>query len=295
MPQPQRLFSPLTVGRLRLRNRLVMEALPSGRATLEGFVDAPLQAFYLERARGGAGALVIETCLPCPPAKPASHLGLYADAHIPELRSCIRAIQDEGCAALVMLDQPGGIQGLRGSDLVEAFALAAWRALSASADGIMLSTADDGPFQRLCEPGAGEARLATLLQIVETCIGWLGRRCIIGVRLAIEEHIPGGLTLQDARVVARRLTSAGARLIEVTVRVGSDTLIAQFPGWQMPVAAAMKAVIETPVIVGGQLDDPVLAEHCITDSCADLVAIGERLLIEPDWPLRIQPQKNRRW
>jgi NADPH2 dehydrogenase len=270
-----------------------MEALSSGHATPEGFIDAQLHQFYQERARGGVGALIIETCLPLPPVEPIRHLGLYADAHVPGLRACIRAIQDEGCGVLVMLDQPGGMRDLAEQDIVETFALAAWRALAAGADGIMLSAADDGPFLHLCEPGIGEIRLATMLHVVEACIGWLGRRCIVGVRLAVEEHVPGGLTLQDTRVVARRLTSAGARLIEITVRVGSDAVVAQFPGWQTPVAAAVKAVVEAPVIVGGELDDVVLAEYALLDSCADLIAVGERLRVEPDWPLKIQALAKR--
>jgi NADPH2 dehydrogenase len=268
MPSAQRLFSPLHVGRMRLRNRLVMEALSSGHATPEGFIDAQLHQFYQERARGGVGALIIETCLPLPPVEPIRHLGLYADAHVPGLRACIRAIQDEGCGVLVMLDQPGGMRDLAEQDIVET-------------------------FLHLCEPGIGEIRLATMLHVVEACIGWLGRRCIVGVRLAVEEHVPGGLTLQDTRVVARRLTSAGARLIEITVRVGSDAVVAQFPGWQTPVAAAVKAVVEAPVIVGGELDDVVLAEYALLDSCADLIAVGERLRVEPDWPLKIQALAKR--
>ena len=75
------LFSPLTLGRIRLPNRIVLTALPSGYTAPDGFVDSALAAYYLERARGGLGKLVFEhTCALPPPDSRIPHLGLYADA-----------------------------------------------------------------------------------------------------------------------------------------------------------------------------------------------------------------------
>jgi 2,4-dienoyl-CoA reductase-like NADH-dependent reductase (Old Yellow Enzyme family) len=227
--------------------------------------------------------IVLEPARFTPPAHPVAHLGIYADVQIPALHACLTAIQYEGCVALVMLDQPWTSSD--DLDLIaEAIILAAWRARAAGAEGIMLSTVDGGPFQRLFEPGQGEVRLTALLHVIETLAGWLGKRCLIGVRLAIEEQVAGGMTLQDARVVARRLTSVGVQLIEMVVRVGGSAPVAQFPGWCTPLSSAIRAVVEVPVLVGGQLDDPQLAEQALLDRSADLIAVGDRLRLEPRWP-----------
>ena len=60
MSQAHRLFNSLTLGRARIHSRFVMEALPSGHATLEGFVDTKVQTYYRIRAHGGVGMIVIE-------------------------------------------------------------------------------------------------------------------------------------------------------------------------------------------------------------------------------------------
>ena len=52
----------------------------------------------------------------------------------------------------------------------------------------------------------------------------------------------------------------------------------------MPMAAGIKAVVDVPVLVGGLLFDADLADSAIRDGSADLVGIGERLRVEPDWP-----------
>src|SRR5262245_51760976 len=101
------LFSPLTLGRLRLHNRIVLSALPSGFATPDGFVSSNLSEYYVERARGGAGMLIFEHMNVLPPSDSAApHLGLYDDAHVAALHHCITAIHQASAAALVMLDQP---------------------------------------------------------------------------------------------------------------------------------------------------------------------------------------------
>src|SRR5689334_12047835 len=71
------LFSPLSLGRLRLPNRIVLAALPSGFAAPGGFASHDLANYYVERALGGAGMLVIEHTCALPPAdRTAPHLGL---------------------------------------------------------------------------------------------------------------------------------------------------------------------------------------------------------------------------
>ena len=61
------LFSPLTLGRTRLSNRIVLAAVPSGYAAPGGFADEALAAYYSARAQGGVGMLVFEHTGPLTP------------------------------------------------------------------------------------------------------------------------------------------------------------------------------------------------------------------------------------
>jgi len=291
------LFSPLTLGRIRLSNRIVLAAVPSGYAAPGGFADSALAAYYCARAQGGVGMLVFEhTYVLPPPDSTIPHLGLYGDAQIADFHHCIAATHQQGAATLVMLDQPLSLEGWRPAEIIdlgESFIAAAWRAHAAGANGVMLSAADGGPFEQLISPlqnqradyygGAGAGRLRLLLEVVEGIQKWLGDHFIVGVRLNVEEFAPGGLTLQDARVIAKRLIGAGVKLLEVTARNSADIPIAHFPGWQVPLAAGMKAVVEVPVLVGRLSDDPALADGVIRDGSADLVALNEALRANPLW------------
>ena len=78
------LFSPIRIGKLEIKNRYVMEPIgPGGLCDAEGAFNARGVAFYVERARGGAGLIItgvtmveneIEKCalpsMPCPTLNP---------------------------------------------------------------------------------------------------------------------------------------------------------------------------------------------------------------------------------
>ncbi len=292
------LFSPLQVGRARLPNRIALTAVPSGFAGAGGFAGPAFGAYYAERARGGAGLIVLEAAWPLPPSDTgAPHLGLYADAHVTGLRECIGAIHRHGALAFQMIDQPAPAVAADDTGLDElgaAWVAAAWRAHAAGADGVMFSCADGGPFDQLLSPSTNRrtdqyggdlgGRLLLLQEVVERVKGWIGGRLLVGVRLNVGELGSGSLPLQDARVAAKRLTAAGADLLEISAEGGGNTPIARFPGWRVPLAAEVRAVIDIPVMVGGLLADAELADSVIREGSADIVALGETLRAEPAWP-----------
>jgi 2,4-dienoyl-CoA reductase-like NADH-dependent reductase (Old Yellow Enzyme family) len=292
------LFSPLMLGRTRLPNRIVLTALPSGYAVPDGFANSAFASYYLARAQGGIGTVVIEpTYVLPPPDDRTPHLGLYADAHVSGLHHCIGALHHAGSAVLVMLDQPLPLAQLSSreiGEIGEAFIVAAWRVRAAGADGVMVSCADGGPFEQLVSPlhnhrtdrygGSPGARLRLLLDVVEGIERWMGSKFIVGVRLNVEEFTPGGLTLQDMRVIAKRLVGAGVTLLEASAGISASFPIAQFPGWRVPLAAGIKAVVDVPVMVGGLSDDVELVDSVIREGSADLVTLSEVLQTEPGWP-----------
>lgn len=294
------LFSPLTIGGRGLPNRIAMAPGPCGAASADGFAGAGAIDYYEQRARGGVGLVMTEALRVASPAEPlrAAHLGIYADAFVPGLAQLVTAAHAHGARVLFALDEPAPPEPLSAADLsalADAFVLAAWRAHCAGADGIMLSAADGGlfhsqlsppPSRRHDVPGRGSpGRQSLALEIVEAVRRWLGPRIIIGFRILAEEFTPGGLTLQDARVLAKRLTAAGVRLLDVTVR-DAPSHVARFPGWLVPLANSIKRVVDVPVIGSGDLDDPHLADSVIRDGSVDLVMVDKALRLDPGWPLK---------
>lgn len=294
------LFSPITIGPTRLSNRIVFCASASGYANVEGGVTAELANYYAARATGGAGAVVIEPAWPVRPEHGGQpHLGLYDDAFIPGLNLVVERIHRAGACAILLIDQPLAIGGCTDADLValnRAWLAAVQRASVAGADGVMLSCADGGPFQQLASPlsnrrngpfgGSLEHRTRLLLETVERLHTRFGGRMLLGLRLLADEFTPGGVSMQDTRVIARRLTGAGINLVEVFAATGGAAPMAHFPGWLTPLAAAIRAVVDVPVMVGDLNDDPAFVDSILADRYADLVDLGDVLRDEPAWPQR---------
>ncbi|HMQ30407.1 MAG TPA: NADH:flavin oxidoreductase [Chloroflexaceae bacterium] len=299
------LFSPLSIGGRELPNRIVMAPVASGAAGADGFVGDAAVDYYWRRARGGVGLLLSEALRVTPPADgaPAPHIGIYADAFVPGLRRLVAAARVEGARVLLTLDalDPPAPKARLGA-LREAFILAAWRAHCAGADGVMLTAADGGALAWLLSPlrntradgygqgGDGRRRLA--LEIVEGVGQWLGRRLLVGFRLPADEFTPGGLTLQDARVLAKRLTAAGVGLLDVTAHAAPPG-VARFPGWAVPLASSVRRVVDVPVVGSGELGDPHLADSVVRDGSVDLVMLDGALRRDPDWPLHARDLLNR--
>lgn len=294
------LFSPIRLGHIRLSNRLVLQASPCGYALREGFVSADFVSSYLRYAQSGVGLVVIESTYVLRPRDPLGlHVGLYADAQISGFHQCIDALHAAGAAALIMLDQPLWTAQLNSAEIAkigEAFVVAAWRARAAGADGVMLSTGGGSVFEQFISPlrnhradrygGDPVGRLQLLIDVLDGISSRMGHQFVIGVRLNVEEFTTGGLTLQDSRTIATRLVSAGVNLIEISADMVGGAPVARFPGWRVPLAEGIKSVVDVPVMVGGQLNDPILADSVVRDGSADLIAIGDWLRLEPDWPLR---------
>ena len=56
------LFQPIKISSMEVKNRLVMPPMCTRLASVNGEVTDSLIAYYVERARGGAGLVIVEYC-----------------------------------------------------------------------------------------------------------------------------------------------------------------------------------------------------------------------------------------
>lgn len=102
------LFSPSAVGRLTVPNRIVFAATSSELADAQGMVTDSMIDYYVERARGGAGLIVVEATYVETAGKRLRHNAMVdSDECIPGLRALARAIQAEGCRVALQLNHGG--------------------------------------------------------------------------------------------------------------------------------------------------------------------------------------------
>jgi len=122
------LFDPLTVGTLRLPNRIVMSPLTRSRATPDTRVPVPLMAeYYTQRAT--AGLIISEATIVDPMgAGYAATPGIYSDEQVEGWKLVTKAVHDAGGRMFLQLWHVGRISDpsfLGGKPPVSASAIAA--------------------------------------------------------------------------------------------------------------------------------------------------------------------------
>jgi len=104
-----KLFSPMNIGSVQIKNRLVMTAMCVGLARHDGAVSDALAAYYEERAAGGTG-LIITECSRVNETDAVAYpsmLSMSHDRYIEPLRRAVERVHAHGARMFVQLYHPG--------------------------------------------------------------------------------------------------------------------------------------------------------------------------------------------
>lgn len=103
------LFTPMNIGPVTIKNRLVMTAMCVGLAHHDGAVSDALAAYYEERAAGGTG-LIITECTRVNEADAVAYpsmLSMSHDRYIEPLRRAVERVHAHGAKLFMQLYHPG--------------------------------------------------------------------------------------------------------------------------------------------------------------------------------------------
>ena len=105
------LLSPITIGSMTLRNRLVMAPMGVEIVEVGGRANEAVVRYYEERARGGAGLIITEVCAIAYPrgANSVHQLGLSDDSFIPAMKELTSRVQAHGAKIAVQLVHHGKV------------------------------------------------------------------------------------------------------------------------------------------------------------------------------------------
>jgi len=322
----EKLFEPFNIGPLRVRNRIVMPPMVVGYAGPHGEVTEQLIAYYEARARGGVGLVIVEASYVSPEGKLVEgELGVYDDSLVPGLARLADAIKIHGAAAAVQIAH-GGLQSKAEpvgpsaiprrvipppttprelstrevEELVDKFAAAAERVKRAGFDAVevhgthgYLITQFLSPLTNRRTDKYGADRALFAVEVVERIKERCGKAFPVIFRLNSSEFIEGGITVEDAKKVARRLEEAGVDAFDVT---GGNYDTADYilmpyyyveEGWFFKLAKEVKSVVSVPIISGGLVTSPEVAERAIAEGYVDAVFLGRQLIADPEWPKKV--------
>jgi len=248
------LFQPGRIGTMELKNRIVMPPMGTGFADISGQVTDRIINYYAERARGGAGLIIIEATCIAPEGKVVVQLCVYDDSFIPGLRRLARAVQKEGAKVCLQLHH-GGRRGARrpaGTKLVAPSPIASWggevpheltteeveklvddfgqgarRAKEAGFDAVEVHGGNAHLVAQFLSPltnkrrdkygGDLESRARFAVEICRRIREEVGPDYPFQFRLLTNEFIKGGVTVKDARRVAPLLVEAGVDAIHIAM------------------------------------------------------------------------------
>jgi len=177
----------------------------------------------------------------------------------------------------------------------EAFAGAARRADRLGLDLVQLHVAHGYLLHQFLSPlsnhrtdeygGSLENRMRFPLEVFDSVRQEFSSSKPVSVRVSATDWVPGGLELDQTIVFAQALEGAGCDVIHVSSGGNSAAQkIPVGPGYQVPLARAMKAAVGIPVVAVGLITGFEQAEAIVLTGDADMVALARAVLYDPRWP-----------
>ncbi|TEB11269.1 FAD-dependent oxidoreductase [Pelotomaculum propionicicum] len=321
------LFSPGRIGNMWVKNRIVMPPMASCFGSATGEVTETMVAYYRERAKGGAGLIIIENIQVDFPngKKIATQISCDDDRFLPGLNELAEACQQHGARVFAQIHHagkesivpvgPSDIPSLDSGakprvltleeieDIIEKFSQAALRIKRAGFDGVELHAAHGYLLNQFLSPvsntrkdrfgGVIEKRATIVVEIIKKIKTLCGTSFPISVRFSAEEFVNGGNTLTEGKELALIFQKAGADALHISSGIVESRVKIIEPasyeeGWRTYLAREIKEVVNIPVITVGQIRNPVFANNIISEKWADFVALGRQLICDPYYPEKVR-------
>jgi 2,4-dienoyl-CoA reductase-like NADH-dependent reductase (Old Yellow Enzyme family) len=180
-------------------------------------------------------------------------------------------------------------------EIRDAFAQAAHRAARLGIDAIQIHAAHGYLLHQFLSPlsnrrddaygGSLENRMRFPLEVFDAVRAAFPAQRPVSVRVSGTDWVPGGWDIEQTVAFSRALQARGCSTIHVSSG-GLDPAqaIPVGPGYQVPLARAVKQAVDIPVVAVGLITEFDHAEAIIANGDADLVALARGILYDPRWP-----------
>ena len=262
------LFSPFQIGKVELKNRIVMPPMATNFAGPDGKVNDRHIAYYLKRVQGGVGYVTFEHTGILKEGKASPGMALIdSDDKIPFFKKLVDAIHRKKGKIFIQINHAGrqtsasitgapivapsaipcpvrkemphplGVKEIQ--SLVEAFRQAARRVQAAGADGVEIHMAHGyllcqflSPFSNQRDDeygGTPEKRMKMPLEVLKAVRKTVGPDFPIVCRLSADEYVDGGVKLDDSIPVAQALEENGADALHISACIAPSGYLTQPP------------------------------------------------------------------
>lgn len=182
-------------------------------------------------------------------------------------------------------------------ELVEAFAAAARRALTAGYEIVEIHGAHGYLIQSFLSPianqrkdaygGDRQGRMRLALEVTEAVRAAWPEDKPLFFRVSAEDGVADGWQLEDTIVLARELKRFGVDVIDCSSGGIRGPVTAagakRQPGYQVPFAETVRREADVMTQAVGLITHPKQAEAILRAGSADLIAIAREALLDPSW------------
>lgn len=314
-----RLFEPIAIGGLTVKNRLNMPPMHINFGNRqEGIADAGID-FYAARAKGGFGLIgvgIIDAYFVDGAGSPLEFF-LENDRHIRNYARCVTEIKRYGAVPYAQVgvrrlfpvktmhreDRPTlrGIPAGQIDEMIQAVIDCAVRAAKAgfpavdilgvggSAHSIFLSQVFNDRTDKW--GGTPQKRLRFAIETIRGIKAALGEDFPVFYRHHGSEFLKGGYGVDQAVANAVALADAGVNYFNVTGG-GHATSVPQLTpnvpqGAYAFLAAEIRKAVKVPVAASNRNSDPLEAESLLRRGWADMISLGRQSLADPEWPNKV--------
>lgn len=177
----------------------------------------------------------------------------------------------------------------------EAFAEAARRAARLGLDAVQIHAAHGYLLHQFLSPlsnqrddaygGSLENRMRFPLEVFDAVRDAFPAERVVSVRVSGTDWVPDGWDVAQTVAFAKALEARGCDALHVSSGgLHPAQAIPVGPGYQVPLARAVKQAVAIPVVAVGMINDFDHAEAIVATGDADLVALARGILYNPRWP-----------
>ena len=323
------LLQPYEIKGLRLRNRIMSSSHEPAYAE-DGMPKARYRAYHVEKAKGGMAMTMTAGSALVSADSPAAfgNLHAYDDAIVPWIREMTDAVHEHGCAAMIQITHLGRRTGWNKADwlpvlapsplrepahrsfpkeaedwdidrIVDEYAMAAARMQAGGMDGIEIEAYGhllDGfwsPITNLRRDeygGTFENRMRFANRVLTAIRAEVGNDFIVGLRIAIDERIAGGIAGTDGIAISQHFSDLGLIDFINVIRGHIDTDAAltevipihgMHASPHLDFAGSIRATTGLPVFHAAKIDDVATARHAIREGLLDMVGMTRAHIADP--------------
>lgn len=317
-----KILEPLYVKGLEIKNRMLLPPMAMGLADENGLVTENVIEHYRRMASLGLGTIILEHHYVDIKGKASKgQLSIDKDECIQGLSEIANIIHNKGGICGVQINHAGsfttshitGYKIIAPSPLIhpksteipeemsiadinhvkKAFRNAARRVKKAGFDFVEIHGCHGYLINQFLSPltnarldeygGIRANRIKFALEIVQEIREEVGDQFVIFYRIAADDNMENGITIDDAKYLAVKLVEAGVDVLDVSQGLAGSRPVTNQQGFFVHLAEGIKSVVNIPVITTGGITDAKFAYHVIKDGKADLVGIGRAILDNEDW------------